>query len=223
MNTVAVIGLGKFGFYIAKSLSKIDNFTVIAVDNNPQTIQEISEYVDNAFVLDSTNKHALEEVGITNLDTIIVSIGEHIEASILTVMALKDLGNNNIIAKAITTIHGEILAKIGASRVVHPEKIAGRTLVHNLVENINFEKIDLSNSMRIIKFIVPKNIIGKTFSEIQVANSTATIIAYKTKNEWNKTIDMEYKIQESDILAYLGESKTIEGFYKSLLIIIPNE
>ncbi|MDD2699543.1 MAG: TrkA family potassium uptake protein [Arcobacteraceae bacterium] len=219
MNTVAVIGLGKFGFYIAKSLSKLDNFTVIAVDNNPQTIQEISEYVDNAFILDSTNKHALEDIGISNLDTVIVSIGENIEASILTVMALKDLGNKNVIAKAITTIHGEILAKIGASRVIHPEKIAGRALVHNLVENINFEKIDLSNSMRIIKFIAPKNIVGKPLQEIEIQNNTATIIAYKTKNEWYKTIDMGYKIQESDILAYLGESKSIENFYKNILAI----
>jgi len=219
MKTVAIIGLGKFGFYIAKSLSKLDDFTVIAADNNEHTIQNISEYVENAFILDSTNKNALEEVGIVNLDTVIVSIGENIEASILTVMALKDLGNQNIIAKAITTTHGEILAKLGASRVVHPEKIAGRALVHNLVENINFEKIDLSNSMRIIKFIAPKNLIGKTFSEIQAVNNTATIIAYKTNNEWCQTIDLDYKIQGGDILAYLGESKTIEGFYKSLLSI----
>jgi len=219
MKTVAIIGLGKFGFYIAKSLSKLDDFTVIAADNNEHTIQNISEYVENAFILDSTNKNALEEVGIVNLDTVVVSIGENIEASILTVMALKDLGNQNIIAKAITTTHGEILAKLGASRVVHPEKIAGRALVHNLVENINFEKIDLSNSMRIIKFIAPKNLIGKTFSEIQAVNNTATIIAYKTNNEWCQTIDLDYKIQGGDILAYLGESKTIEGFYKSLLSI----
>lgn len=219
MNTVAIIGLGKFGFYIAKSLSKLDNFTVIAVDNNPKTIQEISEYVDNAFILDSTNKHALEDVGITNLDTVIVSIGENIEASILTVMGLKDLGNKNIIAKAITTIHGEILAKIGASRVIHPEKIAGRALVRNLVENINFEEVELSNSMRIIKFIVPKNIVDKTFREIQLHNNTATIIAYKTNNKWCQMIDLEYKIQESDVLAYLGESKVIEGFYKNILTI----
>jgi trk system potassium uptake protein TrkA len=219
MKTVAIIGLGKFGFYIAKSLSKLEDFTVIAVDNNEHTIQNISEYVENAFILDSTNKNALQEVGIANLDTVIVSIGEHIEASILTVMALKDLGNKNIIAKAITTTHGEILAKLGASRVVHPEKIAGRALVHNLVENINFEKIDLSNSMRIIKFITPKNLIGKTFGEINATNNSATIVAFKTNSEWHKTIDMEYKIQELDILAYLGESKSIESFYKDILAI----
>lgn len=99
MKTIAVIGLGKFGFYIAKSLSRLDT-RVIAVDNDEKKVQEISEFVDDAFVIDSTNKQALEEVGIYNLETVIVSIGENIEASILTVMALKDLNNKNIIAKS---------------------------------------------------------------------------------------------------------------------------
>lgn len=215
MKTVAIIGLGKFGYYIAKSLSKLD-ITVIAVDNNEQRIQEISEYIDNAFVLDSTNKHALEEVGIYNLDTVVVSIGENIEASILTVMALKDLGNKNIIAKAITTTHGEILAKIGASRVVHPEKIAGRILVKNLVENINFEKIDLSNSMRIIKFIAPKTIVSKTLKEIELKNHDAKLIAFKTDGNWSTEIDYKHQIKEDDLLAYLGDAKNIESFYEEL-------
>lgn len=216
MNTVAVIGLGKFGFYVAKSLSKLD-VKVIAVDNNEQRINEISEYIDNCFVLDSTNKHALEDVGIYELDTVVVSIGENIEASILTVMALKDLGNKNIIAKAITTIHGDILAKIGASKVVHPEKIAGRMLVKNLVENVNFEKIDLSNSMRIIKFSAPKSLVSKTFKDIENMNSNAKIIAYKNNGDWYKNIDEKYIIQEDDVLAYLGDAKVIEDFYKDII------
>ena len=128
MKVVAVIGLGKFGFYIAKSLSRL-NVKVIAVDNDEKKVQEISEFVDDAYVIDSTSKIALEEVGIYNLSTVVVSIGENIEASILTVMALKDLNNKNIIAKAITSTHGEILSKIGAFKVVYPEKIAGRMLV----------------------------------------------------------------------------------------------
>jgi len=215
MKTVAVIGLGKFGYYIAKSLSKLD-VTVIAVDHNEQRIQEISEYIDNAFVLDSTNKHALEEVGIYNLDTVIVSIGENIEASILTVMALKDLGNKNIIAKAITTTHGEILAKIGASKVVHPEKIAGRILVKSLVEDVHFEKIDLSNSMRIIKFLVPLNLVSKTIQEIKQKNADAKLIAFKTDGNWFTEIELEHVIKDDDLLAYIGDAKKIENFYEDL-------
>ena len=77
MKPVAVIGLGKFGFYIAKSLSKL-NITVIAVDSDEEKVQQISQYVNNAFVLNSTSKIALEDVGIYNLETVIVSIVENI-------------------------------------------------------------------------------------------------------------------------------------------------
>ena len=133
MKPVAVIGLGKFGFYVAKSLSKL-NIEVIAVDSDTEKVQQMALFTDNAFVLNSTSKVALEEVGIYNLETVIVSIGENIEASILTVMALKDLGNKNIIAKAITSTHGEILSKIGAFKVIYPEKMAGRMLVQKLIK-----------------------------------------------------------------------------------------
>ena len=164
MKTVAVIGLGKFGFYIAKSLSRLD-VRVIAADNDEKKVQEISEYVDNAYVIDSTSKAALEEIGIYNLNTVIVSIGENIEASILTVMALKDLNNKTIIAKAINSTHGEILTKIGAFKVIYPEKIAGRMLVKKLIDNMTVEEIDVSNTIKMVKFVATDNFIYKKISD----------------------------------------------------------
>lgn len=157
MKTIAVIGLGRFGFYVAKSLSRLD-IKVIAVDNDEKKVQEISEYIDNAYVLDSMSKQALEDVGIYNLDTVIVSMGENIEASILTVMALKDLNNKTIIAKAINSTHGEILSKIGAYKVVYPEQIAGRILVKKLVDTITVEEIDISNSIKMVKLFANDNL-----------------------------------------------------------------
>jgi trk system potassium uptake protein TrkA len=212
MKTIAVIGLGKFGYYIAKSLSRLEH-RIIAIDTNERKVQEISEYIENAYILDSTNKNALEDAGIVNLDIVIVSIGENIEASILTVMALKDLGNDTIIAKAISTTHGEILAKIGVSKVVHPEKVAGRVLLHNLVENMSVEKIDLSNSMRIIKFKVPESIVGVSLKEIADMESQIKVIAYKNRETWNIDIDPSYRTKKGDTLACLGDSKTVERFY----------
>lgn len=212
MNTVAVIGLGKFGFYIAKSLSRL-NVKVIAVDNDEKKVQEISEYIDNAFVIDSTNKQALEEVGIYNLETVIVSIGENIEASILTVMALKDLNNKKIIAKAITTIHGEILSKIGAFKVVYPEKIAGRMLVKKLIDNITVEEIDLSNSIKIVKLLACEHFIYRKISEIEAEFSNLKIISYKTDGIWSLNIDSSYCVKEDDILVFLGEKSFIKKLY----------
>jgi trk system potassium uptake protein TrkA len=215
MKTVAVIGLGKFGFYVAKSLSKLD-VTVIAVDNDEQKVQEISEYVDNAFVIDSTNKQALEEVGIYNLSTVIVSIGENIEASILTVMAVKDLNNQNIIAKAITSIHGEILSKIGAFKVIYPEKIAGRMLVKQLIENITIEEIDVSNSIKMIKLVVNEKFIYKKISDIESEFKNLKVISYKTDGNWFMNVDPTYEVKKDDLLVLLGESKYTQEFFKKM-------
>jgi len=215
MKTIAIIGLGKFGFYIAKNLAR-QEYKVIAIDHNEQRVQEISEYIDNAYILDSTNKHALEDAGVTGLDMIIVSIGENIEASILTVMALKDLGNQNIIAKAITTTHGEILAKIGVSKVVHPEKIVGRMLMHSLVKDLTFEKIDLSNTMRILKIQIPKKWKRKTLKDLININPNVKLITFKTNGIWSTDIDPHHKIHENDLFAFLSDSKTIEEFYTKI-------
>ena len=215
MKTVAVIGLGKFGFYIAKSLSRLD-VKVIAADNDEKKVQEISEYVDNAYVIDSTSKIALEEIGIYNLNTVIVSIGENIEASILTVMALKDLNNKTIIAKAINSTHGEILTKIGAFKVIYPEKIAGRMLVKKLIDNMTVEEIDVSNTIKMVKFVATDNFIYKKISEIESEFKNLKIISYKTSGIWSMQIDPFYQVKKDDLLVFLGESKYIKEFYKQI-------
>ena len=215
MKTVAVIGLGKFGFYIAKSLSRLD-VRVIAADNDEKKVQEISEYVDNSYILDSTSKIALEEIGIYNLNTVIVSIGENIEASILTVMALKDLNNKTVIAKAINSTHGEILTKIGAFKVIYPEKIAGRMLVQKLIDNMTVEEIDVSNTIKMLKFVATDNFIYKKISEIESEFKNLKIISYKTSGIWSMQIDPFYQVKKDDLLVFLGESKYIKEFYKQI-------
>ncbi len=215
MKSVAVIGLGKFGFYVAKSLAKL-NITVIAVDSDEEKVQEISRYVDNAFILNSTSKIALEEVGIYNLDTVIVSIGENIESSILTVMALKDLNNRNIIAKAINPTHGEILSKIGAFKVMYPEEIAGKILVKQLIENIRIEEIDLCNNLKILKVFADVVFVDRSIKDIEAFNPNVKVISLKNEHSWNITVDSEYIVQKDDLLVFLGENNAVETLSKSL-------
>lgn len=215
MKPVAVIGLGKFGFYIAKSLSKL-NITVIAVDSDEKKVQEISQYIDNAFVLNSTSKIALEEVGIYNLDTIIVSIGENIESSILTVMALKDLNNKNIIAKAINPTHGEILSKIGAFKVIYPEEIAGKILLKQLISNIKIEETEITNNLKFVKVIADELLIGESIFYIESLNKNVKIISVNNETYWDENFDLKYKIQKNDLVVFFGNSKEIDALLKSL-------
>lgn len=217
MKTIAVIGLGKFGSYIAKSLAR-QNVTVIAIDNDEKKIQEISEYIDHSYVVDSTNKQALEEIGIYNLKTVIVSIGENIESSILTVMALKDLNNERIIAKAITNTHGEILSKIGAFKVIYPEKLAGRMLVRKFVDEIPLEDIDVSNSVKVLKIVVNESYELKKIKEIEHEFKNLKIVGFKNKEEGELifNIDPNYEVQIDDVLILLGESKYVKDIYPEI-------
>ena len=213
MKPVAVIGLGKFGFYVAKSLSKL-NIEVIAVDSDAEKVQQMAQFTDNAFVLNSTSKVALEEVGIYNLETVIVSIGENIEASILTVMALKDLNNKNIIAKAINPTHGEILSKLGVNKVIYPEEIAGKILLKQLVENIKIEEVEVGSVLKILKVTASDFLVGELIPNIEEANPNVRIISINNDTYWSENFDRKYKIQKNDLVTFLGSTKAIDSLFK---------
>ncbi|MDX1808034.1 MAG: TrkA family potassium uptake protein [Sulfurospirillaceae bacterium] len=209
MKTYAVIGLGKFGYHIAKGLAE-QGADVIAIDNDEHKIQEISEYIEDAIILDSTDIKALEEAGVVGLDTVIISIGENIEASILTLMALKELNNKNIITKAITHTHGEILSRLGAFKVIYPERESAKKLVENLVGDVIIDQVDFSSTNKIAKFLVTKTFIGKTVKEVEVMfENEIHLIACKTRDIWSFDIDKSYKIREHDTLAFIGKNAFI--------------
>ncbi len=210
MKTYAVIGLGKFGLNIAKGLAE-QGMDIIAVDNDPHKIQEISEYIEDSIVLDSTDIKALQEAGVVGLDTVIISIGENIEASILTLMALKELDNKNIIAKAITLTHGEILARLGAFKVIYPEREAARKLVENLVGNVVIDQVDFSSTIKIAKFLATQPLIGRLIKDIEMMfENEIHLIACKTRDVWKFDIEKTYKIREGDMLAFIGKKAFIE-------------
>ena len=210
MKTYAVIGLGKFGFHIAKGLAE-QGMDIIAIDNDPHKIQVISEYIEDAIILDSTDIKALQEAGVVGLDTVIISIGENIEASILTLMALKELENKTIIAKAITLTHGEILARLGAFKVIYPERESAKKLVENLVGNVVIDQVDFSSTIKIAKFSVTQSLIGKQVKDIEAMfENEIHLIACKTRDNWTFDVEKTYKIRENDMLAFIGKKAFIE-------------
>jgi len=210
MKTYAVIGLGKFGFHIAKGLAE-QGMDIIAIDNDPHKIQLISDYIEDALILDSTDIKALQEAGVVGLDTVIISIGENIEASILTLMALKELDNKTIIAKAITLTHGEILARLGAFKVIYPERESAKKLVENLVGNVVIDQIDFSSTIKIAKFTVTKSLMGKMVQEIELMfENEIHLVACKTRDTWTFDVDKTYKVRENDMLSFIGKKVFIE-------------
>lgn len=209
--TYVVIGLGKFGFHVAKGLAQ-QGESVIAIDNDEEKIRDINEFVQDAIMLDSTDIRALREAGIGDAEIAIVSIGEHIEASILTVMALKELGIETVVAKAITQVHGQILSKLGAAKVIYPEMESAKKLVKKIVKNMLYETIDLSITMKLAKMTVPPFWIGTSIlSPIFEKEYEVKPIAYKHQGEWHTSFEKDAILETGDILVVLGNSNHIES------------
>lgn len=216
METFAVIGLGKFGFHVAKGLAQ-QGLSVIAVDVDEEQVREINEFVQDAVILDSTDMRALREAGIGNVDVAVVSIGENIEASILTVMALKELGVETVVAKAITTVHGQILSKLGAAKVIYPEMESAKKIVKKMVRNMHYETIDLSITMKIAKLTVPSFWVGiSILSPMFESEFEVKPIAYKHQGVWYTSFEKDDILEKGDILVVLGNSGHIEALSKKI-------
>ncbi|MDD2652781.1 MAG: TrkA family potassium uptake protein [Sulfurimonas sp.] len=214
--TYVVIGLGKFGHHVAKGLAQ-QGEVVIAIDNDEEKIKDISEFVQDAIVLDSSDPKALGEAGIADTDVAIVSIGENLEASILTVMALKELKIPTVIAKAITQVHGQILSKLGAAKVIYPEMESAKKLVKKIVKNVHYETIDLSITMKLAKMTVPSFWVGTSIlSPLFKEEFDVKPIAYKHQGEWYTSFENNDILEAGDILVVLGNSNNIEALSKKI-------
>jgi trk system potassium uptake protein TrkA len=214
--TYVVIGLGKFGFHVAKGLAQ-QGEVVIAIDNDEEKIRDVSEYVQDAIMLDSTDPKALREAGISDAEVAIVSIGVHLEASILTVMALKDIGIETVVAKAITPVHGQILSKLGATKIIYPEMESAKKLVKKLVTNIHYETIDLSITMKLAKLTVPSFWVGVSIlSPVFEEDFEVKPVAYKHQGEWHTSFEKDDILEKGDIIAVLGDSAHIESLSKKI-------
>lgn len=177
----AVIGLGRFGYRVAKTLAEM-GAEVAAIDSDPERVEKVSDFVTLAYQMDATDEKALRSVGMQNVDVAVVSIGENIEASILVVMTLKEMGVKEIIAKGVTTIHGKVLEHIGVSKVVYPEAEMAVRLAHSLTTPNVMEQLTLSEDYSIEEISPPKSLIGKTLVETELRKKFGvTVMAIRRK------------------------------------------
>lgn len=215
----AVIGLGRFGSEVARTLSK-KGVEVIAIDRDETRVKDVSDFVTVAVQLDAADERALREAGVQNVDVAVVSIGENIEASILVVMTLKDLGIKDIVAKAASAQHGRILTQLGIRRVVHPERDMAQKVAYSLMRVDVLEMIELSPEYSIMEFEAPDFVQNTSLAEVNIrAKHGITIIAIKRQNGegqdkeiWNINPNPSDIIQKGDTLVVLGSNADIEKF-----------
>jgi len=214
----AVIGLGRFGSAVALTLAE-SNCDVIVIDRNENKIKAIADHVTLAIQMNAIDETALKEAGVQGVDVAVVSIGENVEASILAVMILKEMGIKEIIAKAVNDLHGRVLANLGVDRVVHPERDMAQRVARSLIKPEFLEHIELSPEYSIVELPAPKSLLNKTIKDTNLrAEYGINIIAIKRsyrineteKETWNINPLPTDVIKKDDVLVVLGTDKDIE-------------
>jgi trk system potassium uptake protein TrkA len=226
MRQFAVIGLGRFGYSVAETLTK-KGYEVLAIDTDEAKIEAVSDFATYAVQCDATDMKSLKAVSTQNVDVAVVSIGEDIEASILIVMTLKEMGIGQIIAKAVTPIHGRILMNLGVTEVIFPERDAAIRLAHRLIAPNVLEYLELSPGYSIEEIAVPSKIAGKKLKESQIRTLFGVnVIAMKkkvtrmvkgtvkTEEIFNVSPSPEDVLEKGDILVIVGREEDLERFSK---------
>ena len=201
-KTVGILGLGVFGMTIAKQLSEYD-CDIIAVDRDEVNVNRIEPLVTKAVIADVTDEDVLKEIGIGDCDTVVVATGSSLEASILAVMHCTRLGVPEIIAKAKSRTTTEILTKMGAQRVVNPEKETGIRLVKNILHHKLAEVIALDGNISLVEFYPPKSLVGKQLSDLDLRKDyDLNLIGYREgKDEsLNTKVFADFLIREDVVL-----------------------
>jgi len=204
MKKIAVIGLGRFGSTLVKELAKM-RFETLAIDEDEEKINEVTDFVTHALILDSTNINALADAGLNTFDTVVVGIGQNVQASILTTLLLKEIGAKNVIARAINSYHGMILEKIGADKIVYPEQETGIKLAKIIATPMLIDYIEMADGFAIVEINAPENMHGKTLSELQLRTKHGiNVVAIKRGAQTSKIPSADDKIEKNDILLISG-------------------
>lgn len=211
MKRFAVIGLGNFGFHVAKTLFE-DGNEVVAMDSDRHKVQAIDPHATEAVVLDATEKETLKSLGLEHMDGVIVSTGTKISTSILICLHLNEIGVKEILAKALDEDHGKILQRVGATQVIHPERDMARRISRGISRPNFLDFIPLTDEFDLIQVGPPREFIGKSLKEINLrAKYNVHIIAIKelVPENFRLVPPADFVIKDSDILVMLGKNEDI--------------
>ena len=206
----AVLGLGRFGQSLVKTLIEND-CDVLCCDKDIEIVNEMAKYGCHALQADVTDVHVLDQFGINNFDVVIVAIGEDMEGSILATMMAKELGAKFVIAKAKNDIQKSILEKVGADRVVLPERDMGVRIANTLITTNIIDYINLSDKFAIVEIQPEKNWVNKSILDSNVrAKYGLNIVAIKRQNHIIVSPLPSEVIEEKDTLVVVGKNDVIQ-------------
>lgn len=212
MKQFAIIGIGKFGYYLATHLYE-KGHEVLAIDIDPNLVQRIKNDVTSAVVADTTDPESLKALGISDIDTVVVCIGSILSNSILTSLNLLELGVKNIMAKSLSEAHGRILRRIGVKNVFFPEKDLAISMAEKLHAPNLIDYFPFMEGYSIIQIAVPSHFIGKSLKDMNI-NYTYGVQVIAVKEFVPERVIMiprgDFIMKDSDMLTILGPNDAIE-------------
>jgi trk system potassium uptake protein TrkA len=210
MRQVAVIGLGRFGSSVARTLAQ-SGCEVLAVDVDAERVKAIVEEVTEAVQIDALDEGALKSLGLRNFEAVVVAIGHEIKASILVTVLLKEMGVPKIVAKAQDELHGKVLQKVGVDTVVFPERDMGVRLAHTLLSRSIIDEIQLSSDYSIFELQAPAQLLDRSLIDLQLRQRySMTILAVRRGEGVVVSPDASFVLERGDILVALGRADKIE-------------
>jgi trk system potassium uptake protein len=207
-----VIGLGNSGYFLARHLTALGH-DVLVIDSSPEKIQDITASVSQAVVADSTRKKQMASLPLNKVDSVVVCIGEDLEASLLTVLNLKELGVKHIIAKSSSPAHTVILEKLGVSDIFHPERDMSISLAERMNRPNMLDYLPFMEGFSIVELACPEKFIGKSLKELSLTSKYGVqVIAIRDPLETEPKLGnlADYVLQERDVLFIIGPNKVLD-------------
>lgn len=212
-KTYAILGLGIFGSTIAKTLSEY-HCEVIGIDTDLSCVERVAEFVTQAVQADFTDIEQLRELGIQDVDVAVVATGSQLESAIMAVLHLKELGVPFIVAKAKNKLYMQILLKVGADKVIRPEKEMGERVAKTLLSRNVVDMIDIDEDYSIMELAAPKDWVGYALKNLDVRNKFGlNILGVRNGEEakLNFSITGDYVVKTNDQLLVIVEANKFEA------------
>lgn len=206
-----IIGCGRFGSSLARTLFALGHEVLVA-DKCEERVQALSEFVTHAVQVDATDERSLKALGLRNFDTAVISIGSDVQASIMATLISKELGVKYVLCKAQNELQAKVLYKIGADKVVFPERDMGVRVAHNLVSKNVLEYIELDPEYSIVEIVPINSWIGKTIKDVDLrATYGINVMAIKQEEGINISPEADTIIESEDVLVVIGKNEIINS------------
>ena len=202
----AVLGLGRFGTSVALTLHEL-GYQVLGVDSDEEIVQDLSHELTHVVSADASDENTLRSLGINNYEVVIVGIGP-LEDNLLTTLNLKEMGVPFVAVKATSAVHGKMLEKIGADKIIYPERDMGKRVAHNLISSSIVDYIEMSNNISLMSTNIPPTLVGE--SELR-NRYNVNVVAIKHDGVTYINPKPTQVLQEGDEMIVIGEHENVKA------------